>query len=88
MRLDVGLRCTTFPHVKAEKTSFVGTSVTAYLRPDLARGSQVVAALTHPIARLMETLRLWPVSERQARASEPVDDAKTPDPHHERNTSL
>jgi hypothetical protein len=36
----------------------------------------------------METLRLWRVSERQAPASEPVDDAKTPDLYHERNTSL
>ena len=47
-----------------------------------------MAAVTHPIAWLMEVLRTWRLSERQTHANELAADAKTPDLYHERNVSL
>ena len=46
-----------------------------------------MAAVTYPIAWLMEVLRTWRLSERRTPANEAAN-AKTPDLYHERNVSL
>jgi hypothetical protein len=80
--------CTNFPHGMVEKASFVRAYPMIHMRPDLnPRGGPVVAALTHPIAWLLESLRLWRTSKSQVAANEPVDHGETADLYHERNAT-
>jgi hypothetical protein len=75
--------------VLTEKASFVGASKPTYLRAasDL-RGAPAVAAVTYPIAWLLDALRTWQLSERQTPANDPAANGKTPDLYHQRDVSL
>jgi hypothetical protein len=79
---------TIFPHGMVEKASFVRAYLMIHLRLDLnPTGGPVLAALTHPIVWLLESLRLWRVSERHTPANDHVDHGETADLYHERNAT-